>query len=243
MSSYQQQKIFQGYYGKLPARGDFVGKGLPRSFIDPWDTWSRTAMYAGKQQLGNTWLNSYLTSPPYWYVLSPHNCGEQIWMGVVIPSVDSVGRYFPLTLCRTASISANPLLLFKQHSQWFSDAERLLISCLQDGFQLENFEQDLQHLSLDESGTVMQASLQHYEHSAWRVAANSLDHRMNAYPILLEDVLKSFCMAYSVWKTEGSQHIPASLLVSQGLPPFAGIASMLDGDWQNAGWLSVRETL
>ena len=135
--SYATQQIFQGYYGKLPTHGDFVSQGLPRSFIDPWDTWSRASMLASQKQLGATWLDSYLTSPPYWYVLSPHNCGEHIWMGVVIPSVDSIGRYFPLTLCRTASATANPLLLFKQHYRWFADAEHLLMSCLYDGFQLE----------------------------------------------------------------------------------------------------------
>lgn len=235
--NHTSQKIFQGYYGKLPTRGDFVSKGLPRSFTGSWDTWARASLLASQQQLGEKWLDSYLTSPPYWYVLSSHNCGEHIWMGVVIPSVDSIGRYFPLTLCRTASINANPLLLFKQHRQWFIDAERLLISCLYDDFQLQVFEHCLQHLSLDESGTVIQSSLQHHHHSAWRLASNNLEKDSYMYEMLLADVLKKFCVAYSIWKTEGSQHIPASTLVSQGLPPFAGFASMLDGHWHNAGWL------
>jgi len=237
--SHSQHQIFQGYYGKLPTRGDFVSKGLPRSFIDPWDTWSRASILASQQQLGETWLDSYLTSPPYWYALSAHNCGKQLWIGVVIPSVDSVGRYFPLTLCRTVSASANPLLLFKQHSQWFTDAERLLMSCLYDDFQLDKFEHSLQHLSLDESGTVMQPSLQHHNHSAWRLAGNRLENECHASVVLLADVLKNFCVAYSIWKTEGSQHIPASTLVSQGLPPFLGVASMLDGNWKNAGWAYI----
>jgi type VI secretion system protein ImpM len=158
-------------------------------------------------------------------------------MGVVIPSVDQVGRYFPLTLCRTASASANPLQLFKQHKQWFVDAERLLMSCLYDDFQLDVFENSLQHLSMDESGTVIQPSLQHHNHSAWRVGVNSLEQDNNIYPLLLADILKNFCIGYSIWKTEGSQHIPATTLVSQGFPPFSGAASMLDGQWQNAGWL------
>ena len=28
-----------GYFGKLPAVGDFVSNGLPKSFVSPWDQW------------------------------------------------------------------------------------------------------------------------------------------------------------------------------------------------------------
>ena len=29
----------RGFYGKLPARGDFVRAALPRDFTDRWDAW------------------------------------------------------------------------------------------------------------------------------------------------------------------------------------------------------------
>ena len=34
-----------GFFGKLPSHGDFLSRRLPRSFVDPWDSWlqSRTA--------------------------------------------------------------------------------------------------------------------------------------------------------------------------------------------------------
>ena len=28
-----------GYHGKLLAKGDFVTRRLPRTFVDPWDSW------------------------------------------------------------------------------------------------------------------------------------------------------------------------------------------------------------
>jgi len=28
-----------GFFGKLPVFSDFVGRRLPRSFLDPWDSW------------------------------------------------------------------------------------------------------------------------------------------------------------------------------------------------------------
>ena len=33
-----------GFWGKLPARGDFVRAGLPRSFVEPWDAWLQSAL-------------------------------------------------------------------------------------------------------------------------------------------------------------------------------------------------------
>ena len=28
-----------GFWGKLPAAGDFVGRRLPAAFVEPWDRW------------------------------------------------------------------------------------------------------------------------------------------------------------------------------------------------------------
>ena len=42
--------VVAGFYGKLPARGDFVRAGLPRDFIDPWDAWLQSVI-AGSRTL------------------------------------------------------------------------------------------------------------------------------------------------------------------------------------------------
>ena len=33
------QAAIGGIYGKLPAFGDFVRRGLPSAFVRPWDEW------------------------------------------------------------------------------------------------------------------------------------------------------------------------------------------------------------
>lgn len=99
-----------GYYGKVPTHGDFVGRGLPRSFIDPWDSWLQEAINASRQQLGNDWLHYYLTSPVYRFILSPNICGDRGWMGILMPSVDKVGRYYPLTISLPEKEGMNPLI-------------------------------------------------------------------------------------------------------------------------------------
>ena len=87
-----------GFFGKLPKHGDFLSRRLPRAFTDPWDRWLQNAIADSREQMAEDWLNIYLTSPIWRFALSPGLCGDNAWAGVLMPSVDRVGRYFPLTL-------------------------------------------------------------------------------------------------------------------------------------------------
>jgi type VI secretion system protein ImpM len=92
-----------GFYGKIPARGDFVHAGLPRTFTDPWDDWMQRMVGASRSALGQDWLPAWLEAPVWRFVLSPGICGPDAAIGLWVPSVDSVGRYFPLTVAAVAS--------------------------------------------------------------------------------------------------------------------------------------------
>ena len=87
-----------GFFGKLPARGDFVRAGLPRSFTDPWDAWLRQVLPASRRILGEAWEPAWLEAPVWRFALPPGVCGPEPVTGLWLPSVDRVGRYFPLTL-------------------------------------------------------------------------------------------------------------------------------------------------
>jgi type VI secretion system protein ImpM len=87
-----------GFHGKIPARGDFVQSGLPRTFTDPWDGWMQRMIVASRAALGEAWLSAWLEAPVWRFVLSSGICGPDAVIGLWLPSVDSVGRYFPLTL-------------------------------------------------------------------------------------------------------------------------------------------------
>lgn len=87
-----------GLFGKLPARGDFVRHGLPASFVTPWDDWLSAGLAASRAQLGADWLPAWLEAPVWRFCLDPGRCGPAAVLGLMLPSVDRVGRYFPLTL-------------------------------------------------------------------------------------------------------------------------------------------------
>lgn len=86
-----------GFYGKLPVRGDFLRIGLPRTFLVPWDAWLQRTLPAALTALGDAWLEA----PAWRFALPPGLCGPAPVLGVLLPSMDAVGRSFPLTIART----------------------------------------------------------------------------------------------------------------------------------------------
>lgn len=88
-----------GWFGKLPMLGDFASRRLPEAFIRPWDDWLQPSLAATRQAIGERWLDLYLTFPVWRFVVPAGLLGDVGWVGVFLPSVDRVGRCFPLTIC------------------------------------------------------------------------------------------------------------------------------------------------
>ncbi|UPG84788.1 type VI secretion system-associated protein TagF [Luteibacter aegosomatis] len=105
-----------GWYGKLPAAGDFVQRRLPAAFVEPWDAACRESLIANASRLGDAWPEAFLAMRPLRFVIAAGPCGEASWVGVVGPSRDRVGRVFPLTV-------AAPLSHGVTDEVWFAAAE------------------------------------------------------------------------------------------------------------------------
>lgn len=97
-----------GLFGKLPARGDFVCLGLPRDFVAPWDEWLSGVVAGSRQRMGADWLPAWLEAPVWRFDLPAGLCGRSAVLGLLIPSLDRVGRYFPLTLAAVLSDRSAP---------------------------------------------------------------------------------------------------------------------------------------
>jgi type VI secretion system protein ImpM len=238
-----------GYHGKVPTHGDFVSRGLPSAFIGTWDVWLQEAIHSSRQQLGDNWLEYYLTSPIYRFALSSGICGDSTWMGTLMPSVDKVGRYYPMTISIKDQSPANPFLALHQHSDWFEQVGALALSCLDDDFNLDNFYQKLCQINTgtSQSAAVSKPLVSQMDEmdfpDALRQPLSSIELMPEILPVILDRLLKDHCFAYSVWWTHGSEHVAPSLLICTGLPPFDGIAAMFDGNWQQWGWEGKRYAL
>jgi type VI secretion system ImpM family protein len=87
-----------GWFGKIPALGDFVSRRLPQAFVDPWDAWLSAELVAAQDALGDAWLSTYREGPIWRFALMAGAINRDCWYGVWLPSFDRVGREFPLTI-------------------------------------------------------------------------------------------------------------------------------------------------
>jgi type VI secretion system protein ImpM len=111
-----------GFCGKLPARGDFVASGLPRRFVEAWHDWMQRVLAASRLALGEGWGAAWLEAPIWRFALSPGICGPDAVLGLWMPSVDRVGRYFPLTFAAVAP-GADPTALIREGGGFLATAE------------------------------------------------------------------------------------------------------------------------
>jgi len=119
-----------GIYGKLPSHGDFLRRRVPDEFIGVWDAWLQESIAASRIELGTEWLNLYLTSPAWRFYCAAGVCGPDACAGVMAPSVDRVGRYFPLTIVWRVPDDITPFTVARCADHWFDAVERLLVETL-----------------------------------------------------------------------------------------------------------------
>ncbi|PKA43460.1 type VI secretion system-associated protein TagF (plasmid) [Rhizobium sullae] len=82
--------ILPGFFGKLPAMGDFVTRGLTASFVGPWDRWITRHLV---HRFSEGSVSAHLALR---FILGPEAFGPMT--GVVMASADRAGRRFPLTI-------------------------------------------------------------------------------------------------------------------------------------------------
>ncbi|NLS07984.1 type VI secretion system-associated protein TagF [Rhizobium sp. P32RR-XVIII] len=97
MNARQASGRSRGFFGKLPSRGDFLHAGLSLDFIQPWDLWLQRVLADGQRMLGETWPEVWRVAPVWRFALPRWQCGPHPVLGLWMPSVDRVGRSFPLT--------------------------------------------------------------------------------------------------------------------------------------------------
>nr|WP_218511492.1 type VI secretion system-associated protein TagF [Variovorax sp. dw_308] len=87
-----------GWFGKLPGIGDFAHRRWPDAFRARWDDWLQQGLMKLRERHEDDWVERYLEGPLWFFLLGQDIASERAWIGVLMPSVDSVGRYFPFTI-------------------------------------------------------------------------------------------------------------------------------------------------
>lgn len=227
-----------GLYGKLPAYGDFIFRNLTPTFINPWDEWLQNFISGSQQQMGEDWLDVYLTSPVWRFVISSGVIDNMMWAGLMMPSVDRVGRYFPISVVRPFPSSINPITFIGHQNEWYSELENICFSALEGRIDADESLSLMDSIKLSAEQGIYQPTQDLLEMGPMLCGLDSAgeDSINTLIPYLLNASLTNSLRSYSLWVTEGSNLVSPVFFSCQGLPPIAGIASMLDGLWQQRNW-------
>lgn len=215
-------KTSTGFFGKVPAHGDFIERGLPQDFISAMDEWLRGAIACSQGALGEDWLSTYLTCPIWRFGLGEGSLQDKQWLGILCPSVDSVGRYFPLVIA-TQLKKGNIFAAFQRTKPWFEAAEALAISILENGLKADDIEQQVGLIPPIEQIDNKPSPIEQY---GWLVHGDSGE----AFGHLLGASLTQ--SAISLWETRGGEAHQASTFVAKSMPPAHYYTLFLTGRWQ-----------
>jgi type VI secretion system protein ImpM len=242
-----------GLYGKLPSHGDFLRRRTSDAFVSSWDAWLQDCMAASRASLGDRWLDVYLTSPAWRFSGEAGVCGPAPVIGLMVPSVDRVGRYFPLTIVAELPADAN-VFGVTAATPFFESAERLAIETLESEYvDFEAFDQRVvrlaDHLSFTTArqrvalergaATVLEADAQ----GSWQLPIASIQEVAPALEQLLFQRLAAIYKPLMVWSSDGSSAVEPSCLLSRGLPDPEMFAALLDGSWTQHRWRTVPATV
>ena len=129
-----------GFYGKVPALGDFVSRRLPPGFLAQWDRFLADIVQSSRLVLGAAWLDAWNEAPVWHFGLGAGIAGPERWFGVLIPSVDRVGRQFPFTILGPEAQSGFG------YADWSLRIEALAIDVLEDSFDTARLDAALAEL-------------------------------------------------------------------------------------------------
>jgi type VI secretion system protein ImpM len=226
-----------GYFGKVPAAGDFVSRNIDRKLRENLDGWLRASLEQSRATLGDSWLSSFLAAPVWRFLINGMAGLQQPVIGVMIPSVDKVGRYFPFLVVAEidkAAMDSDGLALIDRA---IGAMEPFALSALEEEFDLDYIEHQLAALA--------RKPLQHESGGQGDLSG------IAGHAGMRERIKQHDWSTASLWWTEGSDLRKPELLIHDGMPPPAAFAAMLrdpdvfrdfDAIWDKVRHLGMLQT-
>jgi len=235
-----QESFSAGWYGKIPGTGDFIARRLPSAFSEAWDRWLQAAIAGSRERLGPRWRDTFLSMPVWRFALSPGMLTPNAWAGVMAPSVDSVGRYFPLAVASalpSVSLDLPATLLAAQ--DWFDEIEALALSAI---------------APVADAAAIDAAISQRPFRTQWLRHPHGVDETMpirNTKPQMLWVPLEANAPApadalttlgarlaepCAAWLAHESELFGRCMLLCEALPFPEQYCAMMDGKWVEHGW-------
>ena len=133
------------WFGKLPSLGDFVGRRMPHALTTEWDGWLRSGMEEFRTLNGNAWAEKFVNAP-LWFFVAPASVTGTAVIGALAPSMDRVGRYYPLTVMATASHTNSLLADDERLREFLAGARAAIVEARRLTLSAEELDQRVNHL-------------------------------------------------------------------------------------------------
>lgn len=221
-----------GFYGKVPALGDFVSRRVSSVFIAEWDRWLQTVIEGSQESLGSHWRELYLYSPAWRFALPVGICGDEVWTGLTVPSVDKVGRCFPLTVVLALPSAANPfVLLSRTAGEWYQNLEEAIRALLaEEELNLAGFDQAIAEMDTGRILATLEPDVNNIRADAHSVRITSMKDLVSVTSDLLWHFASMNFATPTIWWTDAGNGIEPDIFVCDGLPQIPVYRSMLHDD-------------
>ena len=137
-----------GWYGKLPASGDFVSRRIPRSLLDMLDDWLSRGLAEMQASLPDEWRASFAAAPAWYFTIPASVGGGDTLIGLIVPSHDRVGRAFPLCAGIVLPPDAVVGQLLADAHGWLSRLGEVVVRARDRGLPLEEFDAAVRAIAL-----------------------------------------------------------------------------------------------
>ncbi|WEX10855.1 type VI secretion system-associated protein TagF [Chelativorans sp. AA-79] len=206
-----------GLFGKLPQKRDFISFGIPHEVLHPLETWLQSAVAASRAELGSRWEELYLVAPIWRFWVGPGILGASC-AGALMPSVDGIGRYFPLMALYVAEPGRQtPPPPFAPQGDWYAALESRLLATLGEtaGIRPETLLSDLPEPSTESAEPADGLAL-FKGGPVWRGKANAGVAALLAS--IVEADYREAARVRSYWWTAGTSEAGPMLHAREGLP-------------------------
>lgn len=234
-----------GFYGKLVSTGDFVRRAFPAEVYECWDPWLQQGLLSSRAALAETWLDAYLSAPIWRFALSPGIAGDRLWIGAMMPSVDRVGRYFPITVVAAAPADTDLFSAAHAAQPWLEQIEGALLETLDgDGVSADMLAERIADAEPPFAGASERAATEVVEPDEGSIGIRTsadLEIDSLARPLAAGLAARLLGEPLSLWWSSGSNLVAAGARLHRGLPVDAGFAHLLcDGPLSSEPTAHVR---
>ena len=226
----------------MPARGDFLSRRLEAEFVSAWDEWLQRVVRESRERLGERWLECFLSMPVWRFALPAGMYSSAGWVGLMVPSVDRVGRYFPLTIA--ASIQEDGIDMpatLARALPWLDSIEALALDALRPELDFDAFDQRLAQLPLSievarTAGSSDDTVPLGMPQAAFEVWEFPPELAQAALQQALQAGLPGRRASSALWLTKGGETHAPCLGVCGGPIPGEQFCAMLDHCWKDHSW-------